>query len=830
MAIIKKYDPNQIYLSERLKARLDTIFEYTMTLIETPTGYGKTTAVREYLKGSGKKYIWFNIDNEDKEQFFSDFCAKISGINESAANQMRNVGYPVDIVTSSRIANALMSIEFREKTVLVLDNYNYISDQHFMDVLKDISGKRDSNLIVVCLTQAITSSDTFDLVIKKKLNHISKADFELNQNEIIEYYKLCGIKLEDKEAEFLFQYTEGWLSALYLQMLSYAATNSFEPTVSIDNLVFKAIWGNLSRKEQDFLISMSVFSDFTVRQAAVMSENIISEDEICTLIKNNGFIKYDQKERKYYIHSILKYFLESEFNKLEPVFKKKIYKSAGEWYAENDNNYMAMQFFRKIDDYESILALDWTKEKLFDKVSRNNKELFMDIISKTPMDIKKKYARNYLVFVLCLFLLNERAYFKNECALAREIIENSDTMDELEKREALGECSYIESLNYYNDIENMNKCYIKAFEYMGSPTKLFRGYSLFNYENPSIMASFHRVPGKLQRELKNVDEAMPNYYKITEGNSKGAESLMRAEVLFNKGNLDDANILCEKAKYMADSRKQVGVYIQALFLQARVALMNADYDCLNEILKEMTTVVETENRFDYNKLVDMCQGFVYASIENVDAIAPWLKDNNTIETNTSILTLGFANLIYGRYLLVKEEYSKLLAISGQMLEIAGIFSNVMYKIYTYVYIAIAKYYTNKPDKAVEMLEEAVHLAYEDGIVMPFIELSGELSIIITKVKVPENDVKYAEFISSIKSVNKKYGKGLTTVKKASMNTQSYGLTKRELEVAKLAAQRMSNKEIADMLFIAESTVKSNLKIIFNKLSINSRGELKNFFN
>ena len=87
-----------------------------------------------------------------------------------------------------------------------------------------------------------------------------------------------------------------------------------------------------------------------------------------------------------------------------------------------------------------------------------------------------------------------------------------------------------------------------------------------------------------------------------------------------------------------------------------------------------------------------------------------------------------------------------------------------------------------------------------------------------------------QFISRTKTVIKKYGKELMAVKKASMNTQSYGLTKRELEVAKLAAQRMSNKEIADMLFIAESTVKSNLKIIFNKLSINSRSELKNFFN
>jgi LuxR family maltose regulon positive regulatory protein len=55
------------------------------------------------------------------------------------------------------------------------------------------------------------------------------------------------------------------------------------------------------------------------------------------------------------------------------------------------------------------------------------------------------------------------------------------------------------------------------------------------------------------------------------------------------------------------------------------------------------------------------------------------------------------------------------------------------------------------------------------------------------------------------------------------------LTKREVEVARLAARRLSNKEIADNLFIAESTVKSNMKIIFSKLGINSRSELKDFF-
>ena len=38
-----------------------------------------------------------------------------------------------------------------------------------------------------------------------------------------------------------------------------------------------------------------------------------------------------------------------------------------------------------------------------------------------------------------------------------------------------------------------------------------------------------------------------------------------------------------------------------------------------------------------------------------------------------------------------------------------------------------------------------------------------------------------------------------------------------------------NKEIANQLFIAESTVKSNLKLVFNKLGISSRSQLQDLF-
>ena len=52
------------------------------------------------------------------------------------------------------------------------------------------------------------------------------------------------------------------------------------------------------------------------------------------------------------------------------------------------------------------------------------------------------------------------------------------------------------------------------------------------------------------------------------------------------------------------------------------------------------------------------------------------------------------------------------------------------------------------------------------------------------------------------------------------------LTRRELELLKLAAGELTTKEIAAHLFIAEGTVKIHLHSIYGKLGINNRVELK----
>ena len=52
--------------------------------------------------------------------------------------------------------------------------------------------------------------------------------------------------------------------------------------------------------------------------------------------------------------------------------------------------------------------------------------------------------------------------------------------------------------------------------------------------------------------------------------------------------------------------------------------------------------------------------------------------------------------------------------------------------------------------------------------------------------------------------------------------QDLGVTKRELEILELIAQGMSNKEIADRLFVSENTVKTHSSRLFDKMGARRR--------
>lgn len=70
-------------------------------------------------------------------------------------------------------------------------------------------------------------------------------------------------------------------------------------------------------------------------------------------------------------------------------------------------------------------------------------------------------------------------------------------------------------------------------------------------------------------------------------------------------------------------------------------------------------------------------------------------------------------------------------------------------------------------------------------------------------------------------------RGELTVEDCRVALQELGLTKREIEVSLLVIKGMTNGEIAQELYISETTVKKHLSNVFTKLEIGGRDELRN---
>lgn len=60
---------------------------------------------------------------------------------------------------------------------------------------------------------------------------------------------------------------------------------------------------------------------------------------------------------------------------------------------------------------------------------------------------------------------------------------------------------------------------------------------------------------------------------------------------------------------------------------------------------------------------------------------------------------------------------------------------------------------------------------------------------------------------------------------AAENPALRGLTQRERDIARLVAQGLTNKEIADQLFLSAGTVRNNIAVIMEKLGVTNRTQL-----
>jgi LuxR family maltose regulon positive regulatory protein len=142
--------------------------------------------------------------------------------------------------------------------------------------------------------------------------------------------------------------------------------------------------------------------------------------------------------------------------------------------------------------------------------------------------------------------------------------------------------------------------------------------------------------------------------------------------------------------------------------------------------------------------------------------------------------------------------------------------------------AVALQKQSKAEEALTVLERALTLARPGGFIFGFLELGPPLADLLNRLVKKNILVDYiGEILSAFSNKESGTGQDLSddqSVQRSSPSNQALvePLTNRELEIIDLLAQRMSNNEIAEKLFISPETVKRHAINIYQKLGVNSR--------
>ena len=814
-----KINPTALYMRTSISTALNKILDTPLTIVEAPMGYGKTTAIREFAARSGAKVLWKTLQNQSVDSFWQVFTRLIAKVDPVCAEQLSNPGFPDSDFFMEEAVSLLETVDFPCNTLIVIDDYHLLDSPEVDRFIESLIKREIPHLHVVIISRVVFGDNTAELILKGYCTLIDKKQFELTQPEIIEYFKACGVRLSQQEATELSTYTEGWISALYLCLLSFLQEGRFTKQNSLQELLEKAVYQPCTTEVKDFLLTLCIFDTFSLEQAQALRPQENARSILKKLLAENAFITYDSLNRTYQLHNILTLFLREIFARKTLAERQAIWRAAAEWHITNKEYIEAMEYLHLAADSDRLMTvLEWNKGIALNSVHLDQLKLYFQ---DCPPAIIAAHPRASLIFAFELFANNEYELFAAQCGQIRENLEHNSRFDPMEREQLTGELELLCSFSKYNRIQDMSVHNRLACRLLKQPAAFYDRKGSWSFESPSVLYMFHRETGRLEQEVHDLAECMPYYYQISDNHGFGAESVMQAERHYLCGEFDAAEIAAHTALYAAKSRDQLSPLLAALFVHLRIALLRGNATAVTGILEQMREVTRTAGLSAYLRTTDLCEGFLYATLNENKKIPDWILAGNAQASRLPFPAHGFYNILYGKVLLLQGNYAKLLGLAGHFQAIAAIFPNPLGQLYTHIVESAACERMGRSVAAAEAFRQALALAVPDQLVMPFVENATFIMPLLEKMSPADPD---APFIRKVLQLHAKYGASITSLRHCLSADDRLDdlLTAREQEIAELLASGLSNQRIAATLFITEATVKKALQNIYTKLHINNR--------
>ncbi len=849
----------------------------SLILVCGPAGYGKTTAVSEWLQASQQlhpgRFAWLTLERSDDDltRFLSYFITALQhiqpGFGQGMLKLLQTHKPPTVPILATMLINELS--EIRGRFFVVLDDYHLLTAESIQAFMAFLVDHQPSQMGLVLITRADPSLPLARLRARGQLVELRQEGLCFLPDEVEAFAnQAMDLALSPEQLAVLSRRTEGWISGLQLAAISMRAAPdraAFFTAFSgedkfIADYLTDDVLSSLGEPLRTFLLQTSILERLTAPLCEAVTGRLGAQATLDQLVDANLFIVPLDNQRAWYRYHVL--FADLLRKRLQegPVEQvSELHLRASRWLEANGSPDLAIEHALAGKDLERAAGLiEGIAEGLLMRGQAVTLLRWLEALPRQTI-LQRPFlgALKGFSLLLCARSPETAAGLAQELGAAGSLdayqgeaaslqallaILQGRSADAIRLGEAALGCLPAER-TFFRSLaaDGLGMAYTLAGD-IDHAASAFEQVVDISTRSDNIMmtlmaltnlAGLRYVQGRMRLAVQTcrqvVELASQRIGRQTP--MLGKTLLNLGEMLREQGDLELAEKYLHEAAGMMELFSEIGVALAWLAL-ARIRLNKRDWPAAQKYIDKARQRAQAScSTLMDDRLVEVMQTRYWLAQGELDLALQWAHGRGFLDRSPAEV-FGEAARNASLNELLQAEYltlTRLVLAQGQpdrALEMLGFLQDLVEKrsfqrriIEVLALKALALHQKGDLDPALQAIGRALALAEPEGYQRTFVDEGEPMARLLYQAEARGISPKYAGRLLAILTQE---NPPAASAGKVPTGDLIEPLSGRELDVLGLIAGGLSNSEVAGRLYISLSTVKGHTTHIFGKLGVKNR--------